>query len=573
MAAIAYWCATRHVPAVEQQIQANAQAAVSSAGANNVSASVHGRTVSLSGSVGSDAEKSELLSALSEADGVRHVNDELLTITGNPVVATNLATTTPEPTEALESNEQTSQPTKLAVATTDTTQTITTEDTATEAPTPEPAVVQTPTPPSPTPQAPAAAEPVANTPSNETLAPVAPVVSPPTPQAPVPEAPALAAPPPPPSLEAPPQAPHAPHGPGPHAPHAPQPVAPTLEAPSPEAPSSSSTSPVENTQPIEDLAELGEVNEQAPTSLADAPLEESENSSPVFVDVLEEEEGSSSFSMQITDGTLTLTGDISTEDDSLAFIQSAMRTFDVNYLVNSMQVNDENAKANWLPALTEFIPTMQTVSDARIDISDFQITLSGIVPDPQSHDEVIDQALSLLSELSLIDRIAVASGETNNSDSAPVTTPTAESADTVTQDTTQNAIQPSSSADSLASSTTPEQLSTLREAFRALEAERILFRSGSDVLTDQSVQTVAAMSALLSKYPDITIEIDGHTDSLGSSEDNLRLSQLRANAVRDLMIDRGIARERLSAYGFGDGVPIADNNTAEGRKLNRLSVG
>jgi len=102
-----------------------------------------------------------------------------------------------------------------------------------------------------------------------------------------------------------------------------------------------------------------------------------------------------------------------------------------------------------------------------------------------------------------------------------------------------------------------------------LEAERILFESGSDVLTQESVQTVAAMSALLSRYTDINIEIDGHTDSSGSSEDNLRLSQLRANAVRDLMIQRGIARERLSAYGFGDGVPIADNDTAAGRKLNR----
>jgi len=83
------------------------------------------------------------------------------------------------------------------------------------------------------------------------------------------------------------------------------------------------------------------------------------------------------------------------------------------------------------------------------------------------------------------------------------------------------------------------------------------------------VQTVAAMSALLKKYTDINIEIDGHTDSEGSSENNLQLSQSRANAVRDLMIEEGIARERLSAYGFGDGVPIADNGTAAGRKLNR----
>jgi len=368
----------------------------------------------------------------------------------------------------------------------------------------------------------------------------------------------------------------------------PSPESPTPEAPSPEAPSPVSptsndagsvatSTPVDNEQPIEDeLAELIISNELDLNNSSDTPLPETEDESVVLVDVLEEE--SSTFSMQIKDGTLTLTGDIASEDDSLAFIQSAMRTFDVNYLVNSMQVNEENAQASWLSAITEFIPSMEPVTDASITIFESQVTLSGTVPDEQTHDKITDQALSLLSELSLVDSIIVSSDDpaptaaTAAVEPEVVVNPGSEPAvtDTTLQDTTQNSAQAAEAQPSAEKNvTSAAELNTLREAFKALEAEKILFQTGSDVLTDESVQTVAAMSALLKKYTDINIEIDGHTDSEGSSENNLQLSQSRANAVRDLMIESGIARERLSAYGFGDGVPIADNGTAAGRKLNR----
>jgi len=254
-------------------------------------------------------------------------------------------------------------------------------------------------------------------------------------------------------------------------------------------------------------------------------------------------------SMQIKDGTLTLTGDISTEDDSLAFIQSAMRTFDVNYLVNSMQVDEETTKASWLPSLTEFIPSMEPVSDAGITIIESQITLSGIAPDKQTHDNIVDQALSLLSELSLVDSIALSSDDpapaAANTTVEPELAPTNEPAAATAQSATQIGTQPATAErGEEKAATSAAELTTLREAFKALEAEKILFRTGSDELTEESIQTVAAMSALLKKYSDINIEIDGHTDSAGSSESNLQLSQLRANAVRDLMVERGIARER-----------------------------
>ena len=77
------------------------------------------------------------------------------------------------------------------------------------------------------------------------------------------------------------------------------------------------------------------------------------------------------------------------------------------------------------------------------------------------------------------------------------------------------------------------------------------------------------IAQLLRDHPDAEMDIDGHTDATGNDEINLLLSQSRANAVRDYLIDQGISVYRLTAYGFGEGKPIANNDSPEGRALNR----
>ena len=68
---------------------------------------------------------------------------------------------------------------------------------------------------------------------------------------------------------------------------------------------------------------------------------------------------------------------------------------------------------------------------------------------------------------------------------------------------------------------------------------------------------------------ELNIQIAGHTDNVGSQESNQILSEERAKSVVNYLIAKGIAKERLSSVGYGDSQPIADNNTAEGRKTNR----
>jgi len=73
----------------------------------------------------------------------------------------------------------------------------------------------------------------------------------------------------------------------------------------------------------------------------------------------------------------------------------------------------------------------------------------------------------------------------------------------------------------------------------------------------------------MNQAKDIKLSIEGHTDSDGSSESNLKLSEQRAKAVVDAIVKGGIGKSRLSSTGFGEEKPIADNNTEEGKAKNR----
>jgi OOP family OmpA-OmpF porin len=92
---------------------------------------------------------------------------------------------------------------------------------------------------------------------------------------------------------------------------------------------------------------------------------------------------------------------------------------------------------------------------------------------------------------------------------------------------------------------------------------------------DKSTLTVNAKSLLdgvaaaLTKRADIKVEIGGHTDAKGSDSYNAALSQRRARSVQAYLVDQGIDAERMSTRGYGETVPVADNDTDEGRELNR----
>lgn len=97
----------------------------------------------------------------------------------------------------------------------------------------------------------------------------------------------------------------------------------------------------------------------------------------------------------------------------------------------------------------------------------------------------------------------------------------------------------------------------------------ITFGLASAKITRASNKTLDKAVKVLEDYPKLEIEIGGHTDNVGKRDFNVKLSQMRADAVRDYFIAKGIAEDRLTAVGYGPDEPIADNDTKAGQKENR----
>jgi outer membrane protein OmpA-like peptidoglycan-associated protein len=95
------------------------------------------------------------------------------------------------------------------------------------------------------------------------------------------------------------------------------------------------------------------------------------------------------------------------------------------------------------------------------------------------------------------------------------------------------------------------------------------FASGKADLTVEAQVKLARFSGLIAPYPDLKIDVEGYTDNTGAPAFNMKLSQDRASAVRDYLIQQGVKPDSISAKGLGDAGPIAPNTTSEGRARNR----
>ena len=103
-----------------------------------------------------------------------------------------------------------------------------------------------------------------------------------------------------------------------------------------------------------------------------------------------------------------------------------------------------------------------------------------------------------------------------------------------------------------------------------VSTQGILFGVNSANIRPESTPTLEEIGAMLESYPDLRIAIEGHTDSQGDDAYNQELSERRAAAVRQYLIEAyGIAANRLEAAGYGESRPVADNETPEGRQQNR----
>lgn len=104
---------------------------------------------------------------------------------------------------------------------------------------------------------------------------------------------------------------------------------------------------------------------------------------------------------------------------------------------------------------------------------------------------------------------------------------------------------------------------------KIIRLDHVNFETGSARLTDLSRYELNNLFDFLNKNQNVTVELAGHTDNVGEPEANIVLSDDRANAVYDYLLNKGVAADRMTVVGYGDTQPIESNDTAEGRQQNR----
>lgn len=107
------------------------------------------------------------------------------------------------------------------------------------------------------------------------------------------------------------------------------------------------------------------------------------------------------------------------------------------------------------------------------------------------------------------------------------------------------------------------------EQGKVIELRNVLFETASAAIAKSSFSELNLLTKYLQDNPTVEIEIAGHTDSVGNESYNLKLSQDRANAIGNYLIEKGTEAKRLSMKGYGKEVPVASNDTMEGRQKNR----
>jgi len=97
----------------------------------------------------------------------------------------------------------------------------------------------------------------------------------------------------------------------------------------------------------------------------------------------------------------------------------------------------------------------------------------------------------------------------------------------------------------------------------------VLFDTGSYTLKPGAREMLAKISGIVLAHPGLNLQIEGHTDSVGSDEFNQQLSERRANSVGNFLAQQGVSASSITARGFGKMQPVATNDTPEGRQRNR----
>lgn len=237
------------------------------------------------------------------------------------------------------------------------------------------------------------------------------------------------------------------------------------------------------------------------------------------------------------DGKVLLTGYVPDAEAHAQLVKLAEEKFGADNVIDQLE-EAPGAPDGWSEAVVAGLTQLQELDEGVAEWTDHRLSVSGHVASESIKTRVTNQLTS-----------ALPSGFTASTNlTAPVA---AKPPPLMTEKEKVSAVS------------CQEQFSTL------LASSIINFRTASADISPDSYVLLDKLAEVATSCPTAEIRIEGHTDSRGSAAFNQDLSQRRAQAVVDYLISKGIDASRLSAVGFGEDAPIADNNTAEGRAINR----
>lgn len=237
--------------------------------------------------------------------------------------------------------------------------------------------------------------------------------------------------------------------------------------------------------------------------------------------------GDPTFGYADVDGVITLTGVLPEQASIDSVVAAAEATFGAGNVDNQMSVGAVGP-VPWLQRVVGAAANLQGVPGLNIQIANGVLTLRGEV-DSEDTKQALGTAAGLVAapELTVDNQLRVVAATPD-----------------VVADRTQDALD-------------------------LLDLPKITFETGSTNITSDGQAVLDEAAAILLDVVDIDVEVGGHTDSQGGEASNLSLSQSRADAVVGYLVGQGVDAALLTGVGYGEGQPVADNGTAEGRQQNR----
>lgn len=255
------------------------------------------------------------------------------------------------------------------------------------------------------------------------------------------------------------------------------------------------------------------------------------------------------FQAGFADGVLTLTGTVPSEAAHKALMDKAQATFPGVRIDDQLAIRGPAPNAEWETVLASGMAQLATFVSGELKIEDTAVSLSGKVKD-QAVYAAADKAMQAVPQ------------PFTASFNATVDAPAPAAAEPVAEEPAPPAAPPTVAE-------TEAAQNCQRQFNRAFRGETINFETSSARISRSSQRLLRRLASIANGCPAARFTIAGHTDNQGAPAANQRLSQARANAVKDALARLGVARARMGTRGFGETRPAASNRTAAGRAANR----